>query len=65
MVVETKSTKNQPVDILSDLFKIEHQWAYLNYKLLSDIFSSKRVPKQAFGVKYIHSFHIISVSVYI
>jgi hypothetical protein len=47
------------------MFKIEHQWAYLNYKLLSDKFSSKRVPEQAFEVKYIHSFYIISVFVYI
>jgi hypothetical protein len=47
MVVETESTKNQPVDISSDMFEIEHQWSYLNNKLLSDIFSSKRVPEQA------------------
>jgi hypothetical protein len=47
MVVETESTKkNQPHDIKhvkSDLFKKLHQWAYLNYKLLSDIFTIIRV----------------------
>jgi hypothetical protein len=51
------------------LFKIVHQWAYLNYKLLSNIFSIIRVPKQTLlfllDVKYIHSFYKISVSVYI
>jgi hypothetical protein len=57
MVEETESTKNQPVDIWADLFKIEHQWAYLNNKLLSDIFSSIRVPEQTLNVKYIHSFY--------
>jgi hypothetical protein len=34
MVVETESTKNQPVDILSDLFKIEHQWALLKLQIV-------------------------------
>jgi hypothetical protein len=29
MVVETESTKCQPVDIESDLYKIVHHWAYL------------------------------------
>jgi hypothetical protein len=42
MVVETESTKNQPVDISSDLFEIEHQWLYLKYKLLSDIFFKQK-----------------------
>jgi hypothetical protein len=54
MAVETESTKNQPVDIKSDLFKIEHQWAYLNNKLLSDILSSIRVPEQTLVVKVLH-----------
>jgi hypothetical protein len=65
MVVETESTKTQPVDIWPDLFRIEHEWAYLNNKLLSDIFSSIRVPEQTLDFKYIHSFYIISVSVHI
>jgi hypothetical protein len=30
MIVETESTKCQPVDIRSHLFKIVYQWAYLN-----------------------------------
>jgi hypothetical protein len=30
MAVETESTKSQPVDIKSDLFKIVLQKAYLN-----------------------------------
>jgi hypothetical protein len=63
MAVETEVQKNQPVGIKSDLFKIEHQLAYINYKLLSDIISSIRVPEQKLHVKYIHSFYIISVSV--
>jgi hypothetical protein len=60
IAVETESTKNQPVDIWLDLFKIEHQWVYLNCKLLSDIFSSIRVPKQTLDVKYLHLFYIIT-----
>jgi hypothetical protein len=68
MVVETESTKNN-----LDLFKIVHQWAYLNYKLLSGIFSIISVPKQTLlflcaSVSFfiiIHSFYIISVFVYI
>jgi hypothetical protein len=55
MVVKTESTKCQPVDIKSDLFKTVHQWAYLNQKWLLDIFSITIVPKQTLSldVKYI------------
>jgi hypothetical protein len=39
MVVAPESPKYQPVDIRSDLFYILHQWAYLNLKWLSDMFT--------------------------